>query len=522
MAIRHYVLLATDGFIWLPKAPDITCPPNTPDSCPGPGSCPDLGPDFCREDRQLVYVFGFTGGLYQVIDRCNVEYENCALDWTDCSNRQSLFNLRGKATVPAPMIWGEVGDRIYITLINLGMKCRPDLMDPHTVHLHGAHVATQLDGFPETSFGVPMWMDPKEEPPNATYFFEPEHPGTYMYHCHVEASEHVQMGMYGALVIYPSKNSLEKAGITQDKKGTWYLDCECQHQIPTTATNRNFAYNDINTYFDKEYVMLLSDVDNVWHEAVRTADPNFNAVDYKPNYWLVNGRAFPDTLLPHPQTSPSDSNSNLTQINYESYVHIATNEKFLLRMINLGYQVVPWHIHGWHFTVVGKDAHPSPFLKIAAKLNHLECNGHMEHMDHELQNMGFTATIGSGETYDLLLTAEDKRPIYREYIVNGQNKIPSLCCQLAKLDPEAIADIPTEPVNCLNPDTVNYIDICQGIEGDDKFFPQFYPAHNHDDYKVTNDGVYPGGQLIFIQTDAPKECYENDVNINSDPENGSI
>ena len=27
--------------------------------------------------------------------------------------------------------------------------------------------------------------------------------------------------------------------------------------------------------------------------------------------------------------------------------------------------------------------------------------------------------------------------------------------------------------------------------------------HNHDDYKVTNQGVYPAGQLTLIQTDAP-------------------
>lgn len=32
---------------------------------------------------------------------------------------------------------------------------------------------------------------------------------------------------------------------------------------------------------------------------------------------------------------------------------------------------------------------------------------------------------------------------------------------------------------------------------------QLYPMHNHDDYKVTNNGVYPGGQLTFIQTDVP-------------------
>ena len=65
--------------------------------------------------------------------------------------------MKGTATVPSPLIWGEVGDRIYVTLINLGMSERLDLLDFHTVHMHGAHVATQLDGFPESSFGVPVW-----------------------------------------------------------------------------------------------------------------------------------------------------------------------------------------------------------------------------------------------------------------------------------------------------------------------------------------------------------------------------
>lgn len=33
--------------------------------------------------------------------------------------------------------------------------------------------------------------------------------------------------------------------------------------------------------------------------------------------------------------------------------------------------------------------------------------------------------------------------------------------------------------------------------------------HNHDDYKATNNGIYPGGQLTFIQADAPdKETLE--------------
>ena len=77
------------------------------------------------------------------------------------------------------------------------------------------------------------------------------------------------MGMYGALIIYPSKESLMQAGIRQNQKGEWLLHGKKQHQIPKTATNRNFAYNDINTFFDSEWVALLSDIDESWHNAVR-------------------------------------------------------------------------------------------------------------------------------------------------------------------------------------------------------------------------------------------------------------
>jgi len=82
--------------------------------------------------------------------------------------------------------------------------------------------------------------------------------------------------------------------------------------------------------------------------------------------------------------------------------------------------------------------------------------------------------------------------------------------KIKKIDPNAIANIPTEPVNLDNINTVNYVDICDEPSAiNDNFFPQFYPMHNHDDYKVTNNGVYPGGQLTYIQTDAPEPKCEN-------------
>ncbi|HWT74793.1 MAG TPA: multicopper oxidase domain-containing protein [Mobilitalea sp.] len=496
MTIRHYVLLATDGFIDLPTTKEL---------CPA------------TDTLQKTYVFGFVGGLFQVLEDDKITYEDNSLNWKDPANWNKLWAMQTTASIPSPIIWAEQGDHLYITLINLGMPVA-QINDPHTIHLHGAHVATQIDGFPESSFAVPMWIGPSQMPPTATYYFLPEHPGTYMYHCHVEASEHVQMGMYGALVIYPSVESLEAASIEMDHCGHWRYKGEVQYQIPRYASHRQFAYNNIQTFFDKEYVMLLSDLDLKWHQTVQTAFQTglaFNDADFKPNFWLVNGRAFPDTLLPHPQTPPIGSDPNVAQINYESYVHIKTDDKFLLRMINMGYAVVPWHIHGWHFTVIGKDAHPSPFLTISEMLDEMSMHsGHKHTMDmnQDMMEMGFTETIGSGETHDLLLTADNKEPLYGRYIFEGQDMIPSLCEQMSAIqaiDPALIANVPTQPVSCKNTQTVNYVSLCAKHE----FFPQFYPMHNHDDYKVTNTNTlatpafsnYPGGQLTMIQTDAPSD-----------------
>jgi FtsP/CotA-like multicopper oxidase with cupredoxin domain len=41
-----------------------------------------------------------------------------------------------------------------------------------------------------------------------TYFYNVVEPGTYMYHCHVEATEHMQMGMLGNLYVRPVQNKL--------------------------------------------------------------------------------------------------------------------------------------------------------------------------------------------------------------------------------------------------------------------------------------------------------------------------
>lgn len=478
MSKRHYVLLSTDGYTNFPTSPDLN-----------------------DNKKESVYIWGFIGGLLSVDDV--IIPENSYLDWRKSYNWDNLFKLKGSAKLPSPIIWGEVGDDIYITLINLGMLYRTDMVDNHSIHLHGAHVPTQLDGFPETSFGVPVWMPNSKynclcSPPTITYYFKPDRPGTLLYHCHVRAYEHIQMGMYGALVVYPSIESLNTEGVYQDSDGFWYFNDKLLDFIPKSSTNRNFAYNNPYSYYDKEYIILLSDIDSNWHKAIENSE-HFNSVNFKPNYWLINGRSFPDTLLPYEEKYNDSSSKDLTQINYNSYVHINTNDKFLLRMVNIGYDSVPWYVHGWHFEILGKNSYLSPFLSLKTLISSYEHN--------KISDKSFTVNISSGETYDLLIETTDKYHIYENYILNGQDYIQPLCAQIIKLyseDTDCILDVPTEPVNINDMNTVNYLEICSrsSSESNSFLYPQFYPMHNHNSYKVTNNGSYPGGQMTYIQIDA--------------------
>ena len=172
-----------------------------------------------------------------------------------------------------PPIWGVEGDILDITLFNAGFAFGSCVTDPHTIHLHGVHSPPYYDGIPEISFGVPMWnpydLDssgcpilPTTATPNVnfnpasdanltqggpngnvfTYRMYCERPGTYLYHCHVEASEHVHMGMYGPMWIYPKSYGNTKTG--------------------------GAAYNNSLTQFSQEAVLLLSDIDTRWHDNI--------------------------------------------------------------------------------------------------------------------------------------------------------------------------------------------------------------------------------------------------------------
>ncbi len=115
------------------------------------------------------------------------------------------------ADFPAPTIKVREGQEVYLTLTNVGMAMRPDLFDPHSVHWHGFPNAPSIfDGEPMASATINMGS-------SFTYYYIAPSPGTYMYHCHVEATEHMQMGMLGNLYVTPLQDGTVIGGCSSAK-----------------------------------------------------------------------------------------------------------------------------------------------------------------------------------------------------------------------------------------------------------------------------------------------------------------
>ncbi len=221
------------------------------------------------------------------------------------------------ANFAAPTIELQQGKDFYLTLTNVSMAMRPDLFDPHTVHFHGfPQQPPVFDGMPEGSFGVDMGS-------SITYYYKLNDPGTYMYHCHQEATEHMQMGMLGNLYVKPAQDSTPKTDSTNGK------------------TYTKFVYHDGDgsTGYDVAVPLQLSSMDHVFHELHLGVQPlPFKYM--KDTYPMINGRGYPDTVnptaLPAPQEKKDvigDDAASSQPIN--SRVSAKVGERVLLRLSNL-------------------------------------------------------------------------------------------------------------------------------------------------------------------------------------------
>jgi FtsP/CotA-like multicopper oxidase with cupredoxin domain len=284
------------------------------------------------------------------------------------------------ANFPAPTIELNQGQEFNLTLTNVGTILRPDLFDPHTVHFHGfPNASSVFDGVPESSISINAGF-------SLTYYYNIVDAGTFMYHCHVEAAEHMQMGMLGNLYVNPAQNGF----IESDELASGV-------NKPFTK----FVYNDADgsTGYDVQVPIQIGSMDRNFHDEHLLVQPLPFALMHD-DYPMLNGRGYPDTIATTALASPDskvESGVNSAEESSQkigSKVTATKGQRILLRISNLNVtQFFTLATNGLPMEVVGKGAHI------------LRGPG-----DDELYYETNSVTLGGGEAVDVLIDTSEVEP----------------------------------------------------------------------------------------------------------------
>ena len=291
------------------------------------------------------------------------------------------------AEFPAPTLVFKEGQQVYLNLTQRRHVMRPDLFDPHSVHFHGfPNAAPIFDGEPDSAVVINMG-------PTFTYYYNIVEPGTFLYHCHVEATEHMQMGMLGNLYVLPKQNNLPDG---TDLNGF------------THHTGYKYAYNDGDgsTYYDVDYPLQLSGFDPNFHDQHIGVQPlPFAQMDDR--YAMINGRGYPETVdtndLYNTAAAEGYDDVNRPSQKIDALITATKGQKILLRLSNVSTK---------DFFTITVQGIPMKIVGTGARL--------LRGPDgKDTSYLTTSVTLGGGETIDAILDTATVAPgTYLLYTTN--------------------------------------------------------------------------------------------------------
>jgi len=296
-----------------------------------------------------------------------------------------------------------------------------------------------------------------------TYTFTPTEPGTYLYRSGTWPALHVEMGLFGALIVRPAATP---AGGDPEK---------------------HYAYNHADTEYDREFLYLVSEMDPRIHRQVEAKQ--WNLIDfttYFPTNWFLNGRNYPDILaendVPWLPTQP---------YNCQPVMH--PGDKVLIRFIGAGRQTHPMHYHGNDFETIAVDGR-------------LLSSGSGAGPD--LAWKATTIKSIPGQTADMLWGWTGKEVGWDIYGHSPEDP----------LEPHEYAPNHGKPFPVVLPprDAVTYGPFYSGspfLGGEGELPPghaglnaaggYFYMWHSHTEKELTSNDIWPGGLISFMIVEHP-------------------
>lgn len=319
-----------------------------------------------------------------------------------------------------------------------------------------------------------------------TYTFTASQAGTYLYQSGTQPGLQVEMGLIGALIVYPTGPG-----------------------VPTSGPTR-WAYNHVATAYQRESLLVTTDIDSDLHNAVEEQVKTFKAAaGYTassegvftadmahrfPKYWFLNGRTSPDVFA-------KNFIGELPHQPYNALPRLHPGETILLRMVGAGTDMHPMHHHGnnsWAIARDGRMLSTDPATK-----------------GPNLAMSDYTIKVVPGQTYDALWTwtgAGLGWDIYGRLCgATGQPSCASLYTDPRQLHQTAADRGKPLPVKLPSEFELSFGEFYSGSPylGDFGIRPVgtgqanttgglFHMFHSHNEREVVNGGIYPGGMMTML------------------------
>jgi FtsP/CotA-like multicopper oxidase with cupredoxin domain len=434
--------------------------------------------------------------------------------------------------VPGPTLIVTEGQTVNVTLTN-------------NLPTGSGNTSILFPGFQVTATGGVAGLRTQEATASSpvTYTFIATTPGTHSYYSGTQPDLQIEMGLYGALIVLPQYPVL--VGGTGGCTSNMALTTP-NYSLSTSAYDRAPYGPGPSTCYDREFLFQLTTLDPRIHRQVAAGlalnPPTLNVATepYHSQYYLINGRSFPDDM---------DSNfvNAYPHQPYNASPRMHPGDLVLLRIIGQGRLQHPFHEHANHVRILARDGNlllsPTDMTKLSGPLLFTTTSTPGEAMD------GIFYFTGRGLNWDMYNhpAADAKTVCYPD--ANGYYTAAS---------PTSPAALPTFPGNATagtyaTGGTMNYYEWCAdhkkplessasgpttlpdpfiltngayyggsaylgpdalaasmgntpfppGSQVQNQYAGFAYMWHSHNERELTNGDVFPGGMLLMMIVDAP-------------------